>query len=166
MEHLHEMLAKSVTKDSTNDDIEHIVCEHSDPSAKLGKIPDHDEIKKIFKNDSIQEIMLRLEASNSDFAQNTKKVLAKMSPLSMAVVFELLKRGAKMDVKECFEMEFKVAAGLVDHTEFFEGVRALLVDKDKQPKWHYKTVNQIKSDDVAKFFDRSETLNLDLYKDI
>lgn len=40
-----------------------------------------------------------------------------------------------MDVKECFEMEFKVAAGLVDHTEFFEGVRALLVDKDKQPKW-------------------------------
>jgi 3-hydroxyisobutyryl-CoA hydrolase len=54
MEHLHEMLAKNVTKDSTNEDIEHIVCEHSDPSAKTGKIPDHEEIKKIFKNDSIQ----------------------------------------------------------------------------------------------------------------
>jgi enoyl-CoA hydratase/carnithine racemase len=85
--------------------------------------------------------MARLEASNSDFAQNTKKVLAKMSPLSMALVFELLQRGAKMDVKECFEMEYKVAAGCFDHTEFFEGVRALLVDKDKQPKWHFKTVN-------------------------
>lgn len=71
-----------------------------------------------------------------------------------------------MDVKECFEMEFKIAAGFFHHTEFFEGVRALLVDKDKQPKWHYKTVNQIKSDDVAQFFDRAETLNLDLYKDI
>lgn len=46
-----------------------------------------------------------------------------------------------MDVKECFEMEFKIAAGFFHHTEFFEGVRALLVDKDKQPKWHYKTVN-------------------------
>jgi len=54
-----------------------------------------------------------------------------MSPLSMAIVFEQLKRGAKMDVKECFEMEFKVAAGFFHHTEFFEGVRALLVDKDQ-----------------------------------
>lgn len=75
--------------------------------------------------------MDRLEASNTDFAQSTKKVLAKMSPLSMAIVFEQLKRGAKMDVKECFEMEFKVAAGFFHHTEFFEGVRALLVDKDQ-----------------------------------
>lgn len=54
-----------------------------------------------------------------------------------------------MSVRECFEMEYKIAAGFFDHTEFFEGVRALLVDKDKQPKWHYKTVSQIKTDDVA-----------------
>lgn len=71
-----------------------------------------------------------------------------------------------MDVKECFEMEYKIASGFFEHTEFFEGVRALLVDKDKRPNWHYKTVNQIKSADVDKFFDRKESLNLDLYKDI
>ena len=63
-------------------------------------------------------------------------------------------------------MEYKIAAGFFEHTEFFEGVRALLVDKDKQPQWHYKTVNQIKTADVAKFFDRPETLNLNLYKDL
>ena len=93
--------------------------------------------------------MARLEESHTEFANNTKKMLAKMSPLSMAIVFEQLKRGSKMSVRECFEMEYKIAAGFFDHTEFFEGVRALLVDKDKQPKWHYKTVTRIKSDDVA-----------------
>jgi len=49
----------------------------------------------------------------------------------MSVVFEQLKRGSKMTVKEVFEMEFKIASGFFNHTEFFEGVRALLVDKDK-----------------------------------
>ncbi len=84
--------------------------------------------------------MKRLEETDTAFAHNTKKVLANMSPLSMAVVFEQLKRGSKLTVKECFEMEFKIAAGFFHHTEFFEGVRALLVDKDKQPKWHFKSI--------------------------
>lgn len=84
----------------------------------------------------------------------------------MAIVFEQLKRGQKLDIKQCFEMEFKIAAGFFNHTEFFEGVRALLVDKDKKPNWHFKTVEQVKSNDVTEFFERSETLNLDLYKQI
>lgn len=63
-----------------------------------------------------------------------------MSPLSMAVVFEQIKRGSKMTIKEVFEMEYKIAAGYFDHDEFFEGVRALLVDKDKDPHWKHKHV--------------------------
>ena len=60
-------------------------------------------------------------------------------------------------------MEIKIAAGFFNHTEFFEGVRALLVEKDKKPNWAFKSVNQITSADIAKFFDRPETINLDLY---
>lgn len=166
MDHLYEVLQTKITKESTHEQIESIVMNHCDLSAAVGKINNHDEMKKIFKNDSIQACMQRLEESTSDFANNTKKVLAPLSPLSMAIVFEQLKRGATMDIKSVFEMEYKIAAGFIDHTEFYEGVRALLVDKDKQPHWHHKTVNQVVSDDVAHFFDRDETLNLDLYKDI
>lgn len=89
-----------------------------------------------------------------------------VSPLAMAVVFEQLKRGSKMTVKEVFEMEFKIASGFFNHTEFFEGVRALLVDKDKQPKWHYSHVKQIGKNEIDFFFNRTETLNLDLYKNL
>ena len=108
--------------------------------------------------------MKRLEDSNTEFANQTKKLLAPMSPLAMSVVFEQLKRGQKMTVKEVFEMEFKIASGFFHQTEFFEGVRALLVDKDKSPNWHFKHVNEIKQSDVDFFFNRDETLNLDLYK--
>ena len=69
-----------------------------------------------------------------------------------------------MGIKEVFEMEYKIAAGYLEHTEFYEGVRALLVDKDKSPKWCYKHVKQVKDKDISLFFDRKEHLDLNLYK--
>jgi len=80
----------------------------------------------------------------------------------MAVVFEQIKRGQNMSLKEVFEMEYKISQGFVNHTEFFEGVRALLIDKDKNPKWKHQNVFQIKKEEVDFFFDRPETLNLDI----
>ena len=52
----------------------------------------------------------------------------------------------------------------MNNREFFEGVRALLVDKDKNPKWSHKHVNEVKKEEVDFFFNRPETLNLDISK--
>jgi enoyl-CoA hydratase/carnithine racemase len=51
--HLYEDLQKFVQKDSTNEDIEAVVCDNAETKAKIGAIPYHDEIKQIFKPDSI-----------------------------------------------------------------------------------------------------------------
>lgn len=75
-----------------------------------------------------------------------------MSPLSIAVVFEQIKRGCKMNIHDVFKMEFKMSQGFMNHTEFFEGVRALLVDKDKNPKWKHKHVNEVNQAEVDFFF--------------
>lgn len=48
------------------------------------------------------------------------------------------------------------------HREFQEGVRALLVDKDKKPKWMHRAVGDVSSADVEYFFTRSEQCNLDI----
>lgn len=117
--------------------------DHSCMDSKVGAIPNIDEIRRIFKPDSIQNIIQRLEESTSDFSIACQKMMLPMSPLSMAVVFEQIVRGSKMTVKEVFEMEYKIAAGFLDHTEFYEGVRALLVDKDKNPQWKYQHVKQV-----------------------
>jgi len=89
--------------------------------------------------------MSRLEASDSEFSQKTKKTMAKanVSPLACAVVFEQIARGSTMDVKEVFEMEYRISQGFMNHTEFFEGVRALLVDKDRNPQWKHKSVHEV-----------------------
>ena len=72
----------------------------------------------------------RLEKSTTPFAENTRKLLTKMSPLSIAVVFEQIKRGSTMKIRDVFQMEFGMSQGYMNHTEFSEGIRAHLVDKD------------------------------------
>jgi len=61
-------------------------------------------------------------------------------------------------------MEYKLSQGFINHTEFYEGVRALLIDKDKNPKWKHHNVYQVKAEDFDFFFNRSDSLNLDIAK--
>jgi len=61
----------------------------------------------------------------------------------MAVVFEQIKRGKQMDLRSVFEMEYKISQEFMDREEFFEGVRALLIDKDLAPKWAHKSVHDV-----------------------
>ena len=82
----------------------------------------------------------------------------------MAVVFEQIKRGKSLNLKQVFEMEYKISQGFMNNREFFEGVRALLIDKDKNPKWSHKHVNEVKKSEVDFFFDRPEKIELDIEK--
>jgi hypothetical protein len=91
-------------------------------------------------------------------------MLTKMSPLSIAVVFEQIKRGRSMSIHDVFKMEFRMSQGFMNHTEFFEGVRALLVDKDKNPKWKHSHVSEVKQAEVDYFFDFPVEGNLDISK--
>ena len=106
--------------------------------------------------------MRRLNASQTEFGAKTRKIMQNMSPLSLAVVFEQIKRGSTMEIKDVFKMEYGMTQGFMDHTEFFEGVRALLVDKDRNPQWKHRSVDEISREEVEFFFNRTETCNLDL----
>lgn len=69
-----------------------------------------------------------------------------------------------MSIEDVFNMEFGISQGFMDHGEFFEGVRALLIDKDKSPKWTHKSIDEVTEADVKLFFDRHEKQNLDILK--
>jgi hypothetical protein len=69
-----------------------------------------------------------------------------------------------MNLKDVFEMEYRISQGFMNHGEFFEGVRALLIDKDKSPKWTHESPKQVKKEEVDYFFDFPVTLNLDINK--
>uniref|UniRef100_A0A7S3I1Q5 3-hydroxyisobutyryl-CoA hydrolase n=1 Tax=Favella ehrenbergii TaxID=182087 RepID=A0A7S3I1Q5_9SPIT len=161
---LYERLQQGVTAQSTDAEIDGIVGSLSDDAAASEPIPDLDQIREIFQPDSVQGIMQRLDASQTEFAAKTKKMMTYMSPLSLAVVFEQIKRGKDMNMADVFQMEYGISQGYMQHTEFFEGVRALLVDKDKSPQWKHRSVGDISRDEVEFFFNRPEKCNFDITK--
>jgi enoyl-CoA hydratase/carnithine racemase len=76
-----------------------------------------------------------------------------MSPTSLSVSLELLKRGAGMSLRQCLDEELKLTRTVVhDHPDFREGVRSVLVDKDGKPAWTPATLEAVDPAAVLKLF--------------
>lgn len=109
----------------------------------------YEQIKALFEAESLDELTANLTADDSEFSLKTQKTIARMSPISLRVTFAQLKNGAKMrqNLQSCLTHEWFIAKNMLDNKDFYEGVRALLVDKDKNPQWQPDI-----SDDAAKAY--------------
>ena len=171
---LYEEVIKTVNADTTFEEIKAIVDNHSD---NTGINDDFNKtIDYCFKPDSIHNIKARLEDvasgnvpdQDQEFAQKTLDKISKFSPISCGVVVEQIRRGQSMSLAEAFVMEYGISQAFMDSGEFYEGVRALLIDRDNSPKWKNSSIDEITDKDIETFFSRPEQLNLDLmgdYKD-
>ena len=72
------------------------------------------------------------------------------------------RQGKEMDLKKCLEMEFKVVMNCMKAPDFTEGIRALLIDKDNDPNWAKKSIEDVKEEEVAAYFTLSSDNELQL----
>ncbi len=109
-------------------------------------------IDAYFRGHSVENIVRRLQENNSPWCQTLAHTLLQKSPLSLKVTLEQLRRGRKLNLDTCLEMEYGLAQHFARDCDFYEGVRAQIVDKDKQPKWQPETLEAVHSDKVAAYF--------------
>ncbi|MFJ9990331.1 enoyl-CoA hydratase/isomerase family protein [Pseudomonas putida] len=87
------------------------------------------------------------------WALATADQLETRSPLAMAVTLEMLRRGRQLSLEDCFAMELHLDRQWFAHGDIIEGVRALIVDKDKQPRWTPPTLAALSRQRVDQFFE-------------
>lgn len=101
----------------------------------------------------IEQLRAVTVGDSHEWALKTADLLATRSPLAMAVTLEMLRRGRHLSLEDCFAMELHLDRQWFEHGDLIEGVRALIIDKDKQPRWNPATVAELSRSRVDQFFE-------------
>src|SRR5581483_11217647 len=103
-----------------------------------------DEIARFFAADTVEGIIVALEAAGSDWAAEQLRIIRTKSPLSTKVAFEQLRRGARArSFTDIMAMEYRIAHRLTVGHDFLEGVRAVIVEKDNRPLWRPERLEDV-----------------------
>ncbi len=151
-----EALIAALTGAALGDDaagaIDAVLAEHArDPGE--GALPaQRADIDRLFQEDSLDAVMAGLEADGGEWAQATLETLSRMSPTSMRLTFAQFQRGRTMDFDAEMKMEFRLASRVMEGHDFFEGVRAQIIDKDRNPKWSPATLAEVSDAEIEAYF--------------
>jgi len=109
-------------------------------SAPPGEAPllhERELIDHHFSKDSLAGIITSLTADQSAWAAAQLEVLAQSSPFALKVTFRQIRAGATLAFDDCIKLEWRLMSRMARGHDFYEGVRARLVDKDNRPRWQY-----------------------------
>jgi enoyl-CoA hydratase len=112
-------------------------------------------IDSCFAADSVSAILQCLDeaaAQGSDFAARTAEGMRTKSPTSMSIAFEQVRRGASLDFEEAMKVEYRIVSRIPEGQDFYEGVRAVLIDKDNQPHWKPASLEALGKADIDRYF--------------
>ncbi|MBV8578458.1 MAG: enoyl-CoA hydratase/isomerase family protein [Acetobacteraceae bacterium] len=106
-------------------------------------------IDRCFNAGGVREIVANLEAEGTEWAGQALRALRKASPSALFWAFETIRRGAGYTLRQCFEAELALACRAAVNHEFLEGVRAMVVDKDRRPNWNPPRIEDVDEAAVA-----------------
>ena len=125
-----------------------ILTDTGDPGmiAKHASLPPEGSLRSLapqidehFSRYALRDIIASLRAGDSDFARDTLAAMQKNSPLSMACAIEMIRhlRAESGDIRGALGLEYRFTYRSMQQGDFLEGVRAAIIDKDRNPAWQH-----------------------------
>ena len=112
--------------------------------------PRKNHIAMILDASKIANVVIIL--NSDEWCKKQLDILKMKSPTSMGVATKQLEFSKKLNLKECLSMEFRICQSMMSKNDFYEGVRANLVDKDRKPNWEPKTVKELDELQIEDYF--------------
>jgi enoyl-CoA hydratase len=115
-------------------------------------------IDRLFAGDNVEGILAVLDAeaaSASDhaaFARRAAATIRTKSPTSLKIALLQMRRGPRIDFDECMRTEFRIVSRVVRGRDIYEGIRAVIVDKDQAPRWHPSSLAAVSAAMVQQYF--------------
>ncbi len=119
-------------------------------------------IDGIFAGDSIESIERFLESDDSQWARSVASHLQQKSPLSLMVTLEALKRSYGKPLADCLSQDFLLTQSFLMSHDLYEGIRAVVIDKDMAPKWQPAKLSDISDNEINEYFSANNKAILEL----
>lgn len=110
------------------------------------------EAVKAFEASSMLGIMAALDADASEWARKQAANLRKKSPAALSVTFEAIERGSRLNFRQAMSQELDISLAFLKTQDFYEGIRAQLIDKDRNPKWSADDISGVTAMEIGRHF--------------
>ncbi len=135
-------------------DVDRVIAEFAEDPGEAPLDEFRDLIDAAFGESSLEAIEDHLDAIDHEWAAKTLSKLWKMSPISMKVIIEQILRGATLEFNDAMKMEYRIVSHIVSYqSDFYEGVRAVLIDRDQNPHWNPRRTIDVTDEMVAEHFE-------------
>lgn len=118
------------------------------------------DVDRIFSAASVPEILDGLEADGSEWAMTAHDAIIKGSPLSAIMILSVIRSASS--IATALRNEYRFVSRVLEHGDFLEGIRAIVIDKDRKPVWLHKDIASVPADLVATMRREAEGGDIDL----
>ena len=103
----------------------------------------HPIINRCFNGENLSEIINRLKKEPGNWSKKTIELIRSMCPFSQALTLKNIRMANSRSLEDCLVTDFRLALRLMERDDYFEGARALLIDKDRKPNWDPQTIEAV-----------------------
>lgn len=114
------------------------------------------EIELAFSENTVEGIIKALKHFPSEWCHQTAETILTKSPTSLKVTLKALQKATSLDFESCMKMEYRLVNHFLKGQDFYEGVRAAVIDKDQKPHWNPNQLNLISDEKVNQYFNPIE----------
>ena len=135
------------------DGVESAIAAHAvePPASQLAA--QRDWIDDCYAGGTVADIVAALRGHDAGPANDAANLIATRSPIALSVTLEAVRRAAKLDtLEDVLAQDYRVSSASLRSHDLVEGIRAQLVDKDRNPKWSPASLSQVSAADVETYF--------------
>ena len=98
------------------------------------------------------EILEKFDNQDDEFSKRVAEVLRNRSPVSLCVIAKYLEKSEGFSADEVLDMDFTIVQHFINQGDMYEGIRAQLIDKDREPQWEHDCVSEVPEEHVNSYF--------------
>lgn len=129
-----------------------VIRARAGPAGEASLAPHLDDIERCFSHDDVAAILDALDATGTTVTTEAAARIRTMSPTSLKLTLAANRRGRHLAFDDCMVLEYRLIQAVLLYHDFYEGVRALLIDKDRKPKWDPAQLDAIDAAMLERYF--------------